>query len=99
MKEIFYPTNKFLLLEEIKEDSKKEKKETSILLPEDYKEEELKPFGTYRVLNVTHGSTFQHLKGKKVIVENHMVQKIKSNKQEILLIQENHILGFFLEEN
>jgi len=94
----FEPFNRHLLLEPILE-KKKEEKQSTILLPEDYSI--AKRHEVYEVVAVAQDCIQLATSdvGKTIVVDNTMVEEIDVNGDVFYLLLENHIYGVInLEE-
>ena len=86
----FEPLNRHLWVELIEE--KKEKKESSVLLPEDFQKQE-DPFAIVRILDSAPDCSCRIPRGEQAVVERHMLKKIKIKEKEVYIVQENYLLG------
>lgn len=85
---MLYPMNRYLLVNPIKED----KKESGILVPEDYKEQQ----SAYALVKLLKTSTNSSLsEGMKLIVPAHIVEEIDLFGEKHHVVLENHVIGFF----
>ena len=91
----FRPYNRHLLIEM----PKKEEAESSVLLPEDYKEEQSECV----VVNIL-GNAFDcdlrwsTEKNSKAVVERNMIREIKVEDKTYLIILENYVVGVMSNE-
>ena len=91
----FRPYNRHLLIEM----PKKEETETSVLLPEDYKEKQSECV----VVNIL-GNAFDcdlrwsTEKNSKAVVERNMIREIKVEDKTYLIILENYVVGVMSDE-
>ena len=92
---MFKPLNRYVLVEPIAVTPEKQK-ETGILVPEEFVTKE--HYKVYEVVDLSPecGKINQFHKGKKVLVNNAMVEKFKVDDEELYLVAENHIYGIFL---
>ena len=86
----FEPLNRHLWIELVEE--KEEKKESSVLLPEDFQKKE-DPFAIVRVLDSAPDCSCRIPRGEQAVVERHMLKKIKIKEKEVYIVQENYLLG------
>ena len=86
----FEPLNRHLWIELVEE--KEEKKESSVLLPEDFQKQE-DPFAIVRVLDSAPDCSCRIPRGEQAVVERHMLKKIKIKEKEVYIVQENYLLG------
>jgi co-chaperonin GroES (HSP10) len=85
---MLHPMNKYLLVDPVKE----EKKESGILVPEDYKEQQ----SAYALVKLLKTSTNSSLsEGMKLIVPAHIVEEIDLFGEKHHVVLENHVIGFF----
>ena len=85
---MLYPMNRYLLVDPIKED----KKESGILVPEDYKEEQ-SAFALVKLLKTNSNSTLTE--GTRLVVPVHVIEEIELFGEKHHVILENHVIGFF----
>lgn len=82
------PMNRYLLVDPIRE----EKKESGILVPEDYKEEQ----SLYTLVKLLKTSIDSKLsEGSKLVVPAHVVEEIDIFGEKHHMVLENHVIGFF----
>tara|TARA_R100001594_G_scaffold150158_1_gene210300 strand:+ start:884 stop:1162 length:279 start_codon:yes stop_codon:yes gene_type:complete len=86
----FEPLNRHLWIELVEEE--KEEKETTVLLPEDFKKQE-EPFAIVRILDSAPDCSCRIPRGELAVVERHMLKKIKIKEKEVYIVQENYLLG------
>jgi co-chaperonin GroES (HSP10) len=86
----FEPLNRHLWVELAEKEE--DKKESSVLIPEDFKKEE-NPYAIVRVLDSAPDCTCIVPRGRQAVVERHMLKKIKVFEKEVHIIQENYLLG------
>jgi len=86
----FEPLNRHLWIELVEE--KEEKKESAVLLPEDFQKQE-DPFAIVRVLDSAPDCSCRIPRGEQAVVERHMLKKIKIKEKEVYIVQENYLLG------
>tara|TARA_A100001515_G_scaffold105951_1_gene86777 strand:- start:266 stop:544 length:279 start_codon:yes stop_codon:yes gene_type:complete len=86
----FEPLNRHLWVEIVEE--KEEKKESSVLLPEDFQKQE-DPFAIVRVLDSAPDCSCRVPRGEMAVAERHMLKKVKIKEKEVYIIQENYLLG------
>jgi len=85
---MLYPMNRYLLVDPIKE----EKKDSGILVPEDYKEEQ----SAYALVKLLKTNTNSILtEGSKLVVPAHVVEEIELFGEKHHVMLENHVIGFF----
>ena len=90
------PMNRHLLVEEVRTKTKEEEaNESLVLVPDDYKVSS--QFGSYKVLKCAKdcekiGEAFV---GRKVVVENSMVQKVPLEGKTYYLVLENYVYGTY----
>jgi co-chaperonin GroES (HSP10) len=85
---MLHPMNKYLLVDPVKE----EKKESGILVPEDYKEEQ----SAYALVKLLKTNTNSSLSaGMRLIVPAHIVEEIDLFGEKHHVVLENHVIGFF----
>ena len=96
---IFAPRNRYVLLEEIVLEQEEEEKTTTILLPEEYKVK-TNPYDTYTVVACSEDCTKVDNSdlGKRVVVNNAMIETINISHDKHLIILENHIVGVLQDE-
>jgi len=83
----FEPRNRHLLVERVET----EEEETSVLLPEGYKQVE--EYALLRVIATSPDCTLVARRGEKVIAPAHLVQDIDVCEQGLSIVLENHICG------
>jgi len=88
------PCNRRFLVEPLEED---EIEETSILLPDDYKEQN--PFGVALVLKRAPQCTIDAHPGDTVIYSANMIENITIGGKKFFLLLENYVLGTIHETN
>ena len=95
---IFAPRNRYVLLEEIALEQEEEGR-TTILLPEEYKVK-INPYDTYTVVACAEDCTKVNNNdlGKRVVVNNAMIETINISHDKHLIILENHIVGVLQDE-
>ena len=81
------PLNRYILIEPIEE---REKEDVVLHLPDEL--EKKIPYAIYKILNFSNISLDIKI-GDKILVENHMVEKIKIEDNVFYLILENYIKG------
>lgn len=82
------PMNRYLLVEPIEE----EKKESGVLVPEDYKVDN----STHSLVNLLRPSESSSLSaGMKLIVPRHMIEEINLFGEKSYVVLENNVIGFF----
>ena len=86
------PSNRHLLVKPLEED---EIEQTTILLPDDYKEQN--PFGAAKVINISPDCTLEVFKGEKVVYSTNMLQNITIGGKDYFLLLENYVLGIIHE--
>ena len=86
------PRNRHLVVEKIVEPSIEDKKNTGILLPDDYRPVET-PHSYVKIHEVAPDCTIAVSKGDTVLVETHMLQELEIADQKTCLVLENYILG------
>jgi len=86
---MFEPYNRHLLLEKVEEQV--EEKQSTILVPDDYKVK-TSPYGWYNVLSAADDCSHD-LKGRTILVNESMVEEISINKKKYYLVLENYIYG------
>tara|TARA_R110000824_G_scaffold16796_5_gene69082 strand:+ start:466 stop:729 length:264 start_codon:yes stop_codon:yes gene_type:complete len=85
---MLYPMNRYLLVNPIKED----KKESGILVPEDYKEEQ-SAYALVKLLKTNVNSKLTE--GTRLVVPAHVVEEIDLFGEKHHMVLENHVIGFF----
>tara|TARA_Y100000401_G_C8256479_1_gene191000 strand:- start:375 stop:638 length:264 start_codon:yes stop_codon:yes gene_type:complete len=85
---MLFPMNRYLLVEPILE----EKKESGILVPEDYKEE-LAAHAMVKLLKSNDNSDLRE--GLRLVVPRHVVEQIDLFGEKHHVVLENHVIGFF----
>jgi len=88
------PCNRHLLVEPLEED---EIEESSILLPDDYKEQN--PFGVALVISKSEDCTVDAYEGDTVVYSTNMLESITLAGKESFLLLENYVLGTIHETN
>jgi co-chaperonin GroES (HSP10) len=78
-----------MLIEMIEEE---EKKETDILLPEDFKEEKSECV-IVKVLDYAFNCNLRWVEGELAVVERNMIREIKVEDSTYLVVLENYIVG------
>lgn len=93
----FYPVNKYILVQplEMKKDSLEEENKSSVLIPEEFKNKTKERYGIYKVLKTSTHMNLQ-VKDKVIVVDNSMVEIIEVDGEKYHLVQENHVVGFFM---
>ena len=94
------PTNRHILVKPL--ETKEEKPESVIYLPDDYKKQET-PYLLCEVLNIAPDSKFYNSQdksfiGQQFLVERRMLQKIELQGNEFYLVLENYVLGRITNE-
>jgi|TARA_R110000823_G_scaffold270092_4_gene389772 co-chaperonin GroES (HSP10) len=85
---MIHPMNRYLLVDPIRE----EKKESGILVPEDYREEQ----SLYSLVRLLKTNTDSKLsEGSKLVVPAHVVEEIDIFGEKHHMVLENHVIGFF----
>ena len=82
------PMNRYLLVEPIEE----EKKESGILVPEDYKVDS-SAHSLVKLLRPNESSSLSA--GMKLIVPRHMIEEIDLFGEKSYVVLENNVIGFF----
>jgi|TARA_R110002074_G_scaffold343470_1_gene513898 co-chaperonin GroES (HSP10) len=82
------PMNKYLLVSPVVE----EKKQSGVLVPEDYKEERA-AHALVKLLKTNENSTL--CEGMNLIVPAHIVEQIELFGEKHHVVLENHVIGFF----
>ena len=86
---MFEPVNRHLL---IRRASKKNKEESLIVLPEDYKPEEER-YVMVEVLAVSKDARFEVSTGDKLIVDRAMIEQIKIEGTNYDVVLDNYVVG------
>ena len=82
------PMNRYLVVELIRE----EKKDSGILVPEDYKEEG-SAHSLVKLLKTHDNSSLEP--GMKLAVPTHMIEELQLFGKKHCVVLENHVIGFF----
>jgi len=85
---MLYPMNRYLLVDPIKE----EKKDSGILVPEDYKEQQ-SAYSLVKLLKTNNNSALTE--GARLVVPAHVVEEIELFGEKHYVVLENHVIGFF----
>jgi co-chaperonin GroES (HSP10) len=87
------PRNRYLLLTVVEEQPEEENK-SRILLPDDYTQKK-SPYGVYLIEQIAEDCSKVTLGdiGKKVLVNDTMIETASLDQGDFLLVQENHIYG------
>jgi len=88
----FEPLNRHLWIELVEEKEEEEEKKPTVLLPEDFKKQE-EPYAIVKVLDSAPDCSCRIARGSRAVVERHMLKKVKVFEKEVLIIQENYLLG------
>jgi co-chaperonin GroES (HSP10) len=93
----FEPLNRHLLLKPVSK-KKEEKKQSTILVPEDYVAK--KRYDTYKLVSIAPDCTNLSSAdaGKIVVVDNAMVEQVDINGDVLYLLLENYIYGALKSE-
>ena len=93
-KRMFKPMNRYILIDPV-ETTPQKQKTTGILVPEEYVEKE--HYKVYEVVDISSecGKINQYQKGKKILVNNTMVEEFNLGDETFYLVSENHIYGVF----
>jgi hypothetical protein len=86
----FEPYNRYLWIEILEE--QKEEKETSVLLPENYKPQESE-FAVVKLKDGSPDCKRRWARGENLIVERRMIREIKLGDKSFHTILENYVLG------
>mgnify|MGYP003124136974 CR=1 FL=1 len=86
----FKPLNRHLWIE-IKEEAQEEN-ESSVLLPKDFQKQE-SPYALVKVKGIAEDCSHDVPFDSLVVVERHMIKKIKVYDSDLFIIQENYLLG------
>jgi hypothetical protein len=89
---MFEPRNRYLLI--IAEALDKEKEESSILLPEDYKPDE-SMHTLVTVLAYAPDCNIDRSPSHRAVVSKNMIEEVEVGGEKYKLILENYVLGFF----
>ena len=84
------PMNKYLLVEVIEE----QKKDSGVLVPEDYKER-TQAHALVKLLKENKNSELSP--GMKLIVPSHMVEDVEIFGEKYSFVLENNVIGFFID--
>ena len=83
---MLYPVNRFLVVEVMAE----QKKESGILVPDDYKQDR----STYSLVTLLKAGTESEFKiGSKLVVPTHMVEELDIFGEKHCVVLENHVVG------
>ena len=82
------PMNRYLVVELIRE----EKKDSGILVPEDYKEED-SAHSLVKLLKTHDNSSLEA--GMQLVVPTHMIEELQLFGKKHCVVLENHVIGFF----
>ena len=82
------PMNRYLVVELIRE----EKKDSGILVPEDYKEED-SAYSLVKLLKTHDNSSLEA--GMQLVVPTHMIEELQLFGKKHCVVLENHVIGFF----
>ena len=85
---MLYPMNRYLVVELIRE----EKKDSGILVPEEYKEEN-SAYSLVKLLKTHDNSSLEA--GMKLAVPTHMIEELQLFGKKHCVVLENHVIGFF----
>ena len=88
----FFPKNKFLLVESVK-DKKPEEKTSGFILPEDYKKQETHKI--VRILRASPGSQYVDLCNSLAVVPVNMIETITVLDRTLTVIPETAVYGVF----
>jgi len=91
----FNPCNRHLLIKE-KSNVAENNDKPVILVPDDYNVK-ISPYGIYEVINVADDCIkfdFNTIK-KNILVNSNMVEEVKIEGADFLLVLENHVYGTF----
>ena len=88
---MFKPYNRYLTLQPIEEE---EKKENTILVPDDYKVK-VSPYALYQVCDVAKDckSFDDSAINKNVLVNNSMIEEINVENEKISVVLDNYVIG------
>ena len=75
----------------------KEKEETTIILPKDYKRPE-SPYVVCDILGISMDCNIEVDIGNKIVVERSMLQEIKAGGETNYLVLENYVYGRLQDE-
>ena len=73
-------------------EEQKEEKESAVLLPEDYEQEESE-FVVVKLKDSSPDCNHRWVRGENLIVERHMIREIKLGDKSFHTILENYVLG------
>ena len=92
---MFKPLNRYILVSPVATIPEKQKT-SGILVPEEYVAKE--HYKVYEVVDISPecGRIDQTHKGKKILVNNAMVEQFQVDDEDLYLVAENHIYGIFL---
>tara|TARA_B100000427_G_C15049820_1_gene395058 strand:- start:99 stop:386 length:288 start_codon:yes stop_codon:yes gene_type:complete len=88
----FYPRNRHILIEVIKDNKEGSESESRVLLPEGYGEK-TPPYVCAVVKEISPSCTTNVGKGDKVIVESSMIQELSVDDHLYTIVLENYIYG------
>tara|TARA_B100000287_G_C20650610_1_gene786715 strand:- start:831 stop:1115 length:285 start_codon:yes stop_codon:yes gene_type:complete len=88
-----YPTNRHLLIE-IQKQEPAEERQTTFLLPEDYKKKTDERYTAVKILEVSGDSEkfHQYHRGKTCVVETSMINEIKLKGNTYNIVGENYVV-------
>ena len=93
---MFKPLNRHLLVEKVELEAEKEKEDSLVLVPDDYKLIKKSAHGLYKVIAEAEDcEKVSNCEGREIVVDESMVQKIALNNKTYYLILENYIYGVY----
>lgn len=90
------PVNRYILIEPFEEELEKKEEQSFVLYTPDTIEKKI-PYAIYKVLNYSNISLDITI-NDKIVVENHMVEKIKIGDNVFYLILENYVKAILKEK-
>lgn len=93
---IVQPENNWILVEVVK--VPEEKKESMVLLPEDFKTKE-SPYSVVRVIRDSTNKAASFKKDELLVVPTHIVRDVQVKSYTFSLIERNHIMASMREED
>ena len=89
--EMFRPVNRYLLIEKVED---KPKEESCVLVPDEYRLAKKSLHGVYTVLDsASDCEKVVDSKGRKIVVDESMVQEIALMEETHYLVLENYVYG------
>jgi len=90
------PENNWILVELVK--APEEKKESMVLLPEDFKAKE-SPYSVVKVIRDSTNEAASFKKDELLVIPTHIIRDIQVESHSFSLIERNHIMASMREEN